>query len=143
LPLWLAVPMAVAARLALLVAFPPYGWWPAGPGQGGAAGRGDPRRRLPPLNAGLGFLTGVALFAPLLEWTNLHTGYLPWALLSLLQAGYLCAAGCRRRVHLAAGGPGALVVAGGDRAAVGGAGGAAGSHPVRWVPVGAVGVQPG
>ncbi|NED58344.1 apolipoprotein N-acyltransferase, partial [Micromonospora aurantiaca] len=50
------------------------------------------RRRLR-AGAGLGFLTGLALFAPLLEWTNLHTGYLPWALLSLLQAAYLALLG--------------------------------------------------
>jgi len=36
---------------------------------------------------------GLWPLAPLLSWTNLHTGYLPWVLLSLLQAGYLALLG--------------------------------------------------
>ncbi|WP_233513959.1 apolipoprotein N-acyltransferase [Micromonospora craterilacus] len=84
--------MAVAAGLALLVAFPPYGWWPLAPVGVALLAAATHRRRLR-AGAGLGFLTGVALFAPLLAWTNLHTGYLPWVLLSLLQAGYLALLG--------------------------------------------------
>ncbi|MFF5055170.1 apolipoprotein N-acyltransferase [Micromonospora sp. NPDC000663] len=92
LPLRVAAPMAVAAGLALLVAFPPYGVWPLAPVGVALLAAAAHRRRLR-AGAGLGFLTGVALFAPLLEWTNLHTGYLPWVLLSLLQAGYLALLG--------------------------------------------------
>ncbi|MGW3614046.1 apolipoprotein N-acyltransferase [Micromonospora sp. NPDC005163] len=92
LPLKAAAPMAVAAGLALLVAFPPYGLWPLAPVGVALLAAAVHRRRLR-AGAGLGFLTGVALFAPLLAWTNLHTGYLPWVLLSLLQAGYLALLG--------------------------------------------------
>ncbi|WP_433554496.1 apolipoprotein N-acyltransferase [Micromonospora zamorensis] len=92
LPLRFAVPLAVAAGLALLVAFPPYGGWPLAPVGVALLAAAAHRRRLR-AGAGLGFLTGVALFAPLLAWTNLHTGYLPWVLLSLLQAGYLALLG--------------------------------------------------
>ncbi|MFJ6164486.1 apolipoprotein N-acyltransferase [Micromonospora orduensis] len=92
LPLRVAAPMAVAAGLALLVAFPPYGVWPLAPVGVALLAAAVHRRRLR-AGAGLGFLTGVALFAPLLAWTNLHTGYLPWVLLSLLQAGYLALLG--------------------------------------------------
>ncbi|SCL36200.1 apolipoprotein N-acyltransferase [Micromonospora nigra] len=92
LPLPVAVLMAVAAGLALLVAFPPYGWWPLAPVGVALLAVATHRRRLR-AGAGLGFLTGVALFAPLLSWTNLHTGYLPWVLLSLSQAGYLALLG--------------------------------------------------
>ncbi|WP_442929705.1 apolipoprotein N-acyltransferase [Micromonospora sp. WMMC250] len=92
LPLRVAVPLAVAAGLALLVAFPPYGVWPLAPAGVALLAAATHRRRLR-AGAGLGFLTGVALFAPLLAWTNLHTGYLPWVLLSLLQAGYLALLG--------------------------------------------------
>ncbi|SCL31477.1 apolipoprotein N-acyltransferase [Micromonospora rhizosphaerae] len=92
LPLRVAVPMAVAAGLALLAAFPPYGVWPLAPAGVALLAAAAHRRRLR-AGAGLGFLTGVALFAPLLEWTNLHTGYVPWVLLSLLQAGYLALLG--------------------------------------------------
>ncbi|MGQ5262570.1 apolipoprotein N-acyltransferase [Micromonospora sp. ZYX-F-536] len=92
LPLRVAVPMAVAAGLALLVAFPPYGLWPLAPVGVALLAAAAHRRRLR-AGAGLGFLTGLALFGPLLAWTNLHTGYLPWVLLSLLQAGYLALLG--------------------------------------------------
>ncbi|WP_406064831.1 apolipoprotein N-acyltransferase [Micromonospora sp. NBC_00860] len=92
LPLRVAVPLAVTAGLALLVAFPPYGLWPLAPVGVALLAAAAHRRRLR-AGAGLGFLTGVAFFAPLLAWTNLHTGYLPWVLLSLLQAGYLALLG--------------------------------------------------
>ncbi|WP_435825901.1 apolipoprotein N-acyltransferase [Micromonospora zamorensis] len=92
LPLRFAVPLAVAAGLAMLVAFPPYGVWPLAPVGVALLAAAAHRRRLR-AGAGLGFVTGVALFAPLLAWTNLHTGYLPWVLLSLLQAGYLALLG--------------------------------------------------
>ncbi|MFU8874726.1 apolipoprotein N-acyltransferase [Micromonospora sp. SL4-19] len=92
LPLRVAVPLAVVAGLALLAAFPPYGVWPLAPVGVALLAAAAHRRRLR-AGAGLGFLAGVALFAPLLEWTNLHTGALPWILLSLLQAGYLALLG--------------------------------------------------
>ncbi|WFE55288.1 apolipoprotein N-acyltransferase [Micromonospora sp. WMMD1155] len=92
LPLPVAAPLAIAAGLALLVAFPPYGVWPLAPVGVALLAAATHRRRLR-AGAGLGFLTGVAFFAPLLAWTNLHTGYLPWVLLSLLQAGYLALLG--------------------------------------------------
>ncbi|MET8361125.1 apolipoprotein N-acyltransferase [Micromonospora sp. NPDC005171] len=92
MPLRVAAPLAVAAGLALLVAFPPYGVWPLAPVGVALLAAAAHRRRLR-AGAGLGFLTGVAFFAPLLAWTNLHTGYLPWVLLSLLQAGYLALLG--------------------------------------------------
>ncbi|OKI67412.1 apolipoprotein N-acyltransferase [Micromonospora sp. CB01531] len=92
LPLRVAAPLAVAAGLALLVAFPPYGVWPLAPVGVALLAAAAHRRRLR-AGAGLGFLTGLALFAPLLEWTNLHTGALPWILLSLLQAGYVALLG--------------------------------------------------
>ncbi|MFI7606353.1 apolipoprotein N-acyltransferase [Micromonospora sp. NPDC049366] len=92
LPLRAAVPAAVLAGVALLLAFPPYGLWPLAPVGVALLAAAAHRRRLR-AGAGVGFLTGVAFFAPLLAWTNLHTGYLPWVLLSLLQAGYLALLG--------------------------------------------------
>ncbi|MCW3820010.1 apolipoprotein N-acyltransferase [Micromonospora sp. DR5-3] len=92
LPLRVAAPLAVLAGLVLLAAFPPYGVWPLAPVGVALLAAAAHRRRLR-AGAGLGFLTGLALFAPLLEWTNLHTGALPWILLSLLQAGYLALLG--------------------------------------------------
>jgi apolipoprotein N-acyltransferase len=92
LPLGVGVLAALGAGVALLAAFPPYGlWWlaPVGVALQAAAVH---RRRLGG-GAGLGLLTGVALFVPMLSWTNLHTGAVPWLLLSGLQAGYLALLG--------------------------------------------------
>lgn len=87
-----AIGLAVLSGAALLVAFPPYGWWWAAPVGVAALSVAVHRRRLR-AGAGLGFVAGVVFFAPLLSWTNLHTGSLPWVLLSGLQAGYLALLG--------------------------------------------------
>lgn len=92
LPLLVAALLAVAAGLALLVAFPPYGVWPAA-AVGVALLAAAVHRRRVRGGAGLGLLAGLALFAPLLAWTNLHTGYLPWVLLALSQAGFVALLG--------------------------------------------------
>ena len=131
------------AGVALLLAFPPYGWWPLAPVGVALLAAAAHRRRLR-AGAGLGILTGVALFAPLLEWTNLHTGYAAVGA-AVAAAGRLSGAARRRhRLGVAAAATGTRCgVAAGHRGAVGGAGGAAGPHPVRRVPVGAARVQPG
>jgi apolipoprotein N-acyltransferase len=81
-----AVALAVLAGAALLLSLPPYGlWWlaPAGVALFAAAAH---RRRLR-AGAGVGFLAGLVLFVPLLDWTRLAAGWLPWMLLSFAQAG--------------------------------------------------------
>jgi len=86
---WVAALLAApAAGLALLVAFPPYGWWWSAP-VGVLLFTVAVHRRRPRAGFGLGTLAGLALFVPMLSWTNLHTGNLPWLLLSGLQAVYL------------------------------------------------------
>lgn len=92
LPLPAAVVAAVVGGVLMLLAFPPYGVWPLA-AVGVALLAAATHRRRPRAGAGLGFLAGLALFAPLLSWTNLHTGYLPWVLLSLVQASYLALLG--------------------------------------------------
>ena len=87
-----AAPMAVLAGAALLLSLPPYGlWWlaPAGVALLAAAAH---RRRLRAA-AGAGFLAGLVLFVPLLDWTRLAAGWAPWMLLSTAQAGYLALLG--------------------------------------------------
>ncbi|GIF16034.1 apolipoprotein N-acyltransferase [Actinoplanes teichomyceticus] len=87
-----AVALAVAAGLALLLALPPYDlWWlaPAGVALLAAAVH---RRRLR-AGLGLGFVAGLVLFYPLLEWTRIAAGWLPWALLATAQAAVLGLAG--------------------------------------------------
>lgn len=92
LPLAASVVAAVAAGVALLLSFPSYGlWWLAPVGVALLAAAAH-RRRIR-AGAGLGLLTGLTLFAPLLSWTNLHTGLVPWLLLSVLQAGYIALLG--------------------------------------------------
>jgi apolipoprotein N-acyltransferase len=88
LPLRYALPAAIAAGLAMLVAFPPYGLWWLAPVGVALLAAAVHRRRLR-AGFGLGALTGLTLFAPLLAWTNLHTGWVPWVLLFLLQAAYI------------------------------------------------------
>nr|MDT0657641.1 apolipoprotein N-acyltransferase [Micromonospora sp. DSM 115978] len=87
-PVWVAVGLAVAAGGALLAAFPPFGLWWLAP-VGVALLAAAVHRRRARAGFGLGALTGLVLFLPLLSWTNLHTGDLPWLLLSGLQAAYL------------------------------------------------------
>ncbi|MEV8517022.1 apolipoprotein N-acyltransferase [Dactylosporangium sp. NPDC051484] len=87
LPTWAALLCAAVAGGALLVAFPPYGLWWAAPVGVALLALAVHRRRL---RGGfwLGLVTGAVFFTPLLSWTNLHTGMVPWLLLSTLQALY-------------------------------------------------------
>jgi apolipoprotein N-acyltransferase len=85
---WVAVLLAVLAGAALLVSLPPYDLWflaPAGVALLAAAAH---RRRL---RGGLavGLIAGLVLFVPLLEWTRIAAGWLPWMLLSGAQAAFL------------------------------------------------------
>lgn len=88
LPWPVGVAAAMAGGGALLLAFPPYGrWWSAPVGVALLAAA--VHRRRPLAGFGLGALAGLTFFLPLLSWTNLHTGNLPWLLLGGLQASYL------------------------------------------------------
>jgi apolipoprotein N-acyltransferase len=87
-----AAVLALLSGAALLLSFPPYGLWILAPVAVATLAAAVHRRRLR-AGAGLGFLTGLVLFFPLLDWTRLAAGWLPWALLSLAQAGYLALLG--------------------------------------------------
>jgi apolipoprotein N-acyltransferase len=87
-----ALALAVAAGAALLLSFPLYGWWWAAPVGVAAFAAAVHRRRLRAA-AGLGLIAGLVLFLPLLSWTNLHTGYLPWVLLAVSQAASMALLG--------------------------------------------------
>ncbi|NJC72141.1 apolipoprotein N-acyltransferase [Planosporangium thailandense] len=87
-----AVVAAVAAGLALLVSFPPYGlWWLAPVGVALLTLAATGRRVVGGL--GVGAVTGVAFFPPLLHWTNMQVGWMPWLLLSGFEALYLALLG--------------------------------------------------
>ena len=87
-----AVAAAGTAGLALLIAFPPYGWWWAAPA-GVALHAVAVHRRGLRAGAGLGAVTGLVFFVPLLSFTGLQVGWWPWLLLAALQAGYLALQG--------------------------------------------------
>src|SRR5262245_10286922 len=81
LPLWLALLVALAGGGALLASFPPYDqWWLAPVGVGLMALAVHRRRAL--MGFALALVTGLTFFVPLISWTGLHVGALPWFLLA-------------------------------------------------------------
>ncbi|MBO0868073.1 MAG: apolipoprotein N-acyltransferase [Micromonosporaceae bacterium] len=89
---WLPVLLAAAGGAALLLAFPPFGaWWLAPVAVSLLALAAHGRRVV--VGAGLGLLAGLVFFVPLLSWTNLHTGVLPWLLLSVAEALFIALLG--------------------------------------------------
>jgi apolipoprotein N-acyltransferase len=87
-----AVVLAVLAGVALLASLPPFDLWflaPAGVALLAAAAH---RRRLRG-GLGVGLIAGLMLFVPLLEWTRIVGGWLPWILLSTAQAVVLALVG--------------------------------------------------
>ncbi|MFI5494012.1 apolipoprotein N-acyltransferase [Actinoplanes sp. NPDC051859] len=88
LPRWLSVVFGLAAGAGLLLSFPPYDAWWLSPVSVALLAAAAHRRRLR-AGFGVGLLAGLVLFVPLLDWTNIAGGWLPWILLSLAQATYL------------------------------------------------------
>jgi len=84
--------LAVLAGLALLVSFPPFSLWFFAPVGVALLAAAVHRRRLRG-GAGVGMIAGLVFFLPLLAWTNLNTGWLPWVLLSVAQAAFLALLG--------------------------------------------------
>ncbi len=92
-PLWVRGLAAAAAGVGLLLSFPPYGvWWlvPVSVAMLTLALRGSSARRC----AVLGLVAGLAFFVPLLSWTGVYVGPVPWLLLAVVQALYVAAMGC-------------------------------------------------
>ena len=87
LPLKIALPMAVLSGLAMLGAFPPYGQSWLAPVSVALLAAAAHRRRI---RGGLavGLIAGLVYFVPMLDWTHIVAGWLPWALLSVAQACY-------------------------------------------------------
>ncbi|MEV4622173.1 apolipoprotein N-acyltransferase [Asanoa sp. NPDC049573] len=92
LPVRAAVPMALAAGLAQLLAFPRYDLWWLAPVAVALLAAAVHRRRVR-AGAGLGLIAGLVFFGPLLEWTNLHTGVLPWVLLFVAESLFIALLG--------------------------------------------------
>jgi len=93
LPLPAALAAAVAAGIAQLAAFPPYGQWWAAP-IGVALLAAACHRRRARTGALAGLLAGSALFIPLLSWTSIVVGHWPWPIvLAVVEACYLALMG--------------------------------------------------
>jgi apolipoprotein N-acyltransferase len=88
LPLWFALPAALAGGGALLASFPPYDqWWLAPVGVALMALAVHRRRAL--MGFALALVTGITFFFPLISWTGLHVGALPWFLLAGMEACFV------------------------------------------------------
>ena len=135
---------AVAAGLCLWLVFPDANlWWLAPVGVAllaGATLTAGARR-----GALLGLLAGLAFFVPVLSWSGVYVGALPWFALATLEALYVAAmsavVGYAGRRLTAAGRTGTAYLRRAPR--LGGAGVGPRSHPLRRFPLGAAGVQPG
>ncbi len=80
--------LALLAGLCLWAAFPGVGLWPlawAGAGLWALAIRGTTAGRA----FGLGTATGVACFLPLLSWSGIYVGALPWFALAIFEGLYV------------------------------------------------------
>src|SRR3954467_4153850 len=83
-----SLPLAVLAGVLTRLAFPDPGWWPlavVGVALWTLSLVGRSKRS----GAALGLAYGVAFFAPLLHWSGVYVGMVPWLALSVLQALYL------------------------------------------------------
>lgn len=88
---WAAL-VAVLAGLAGAAAFPQLGIWPlAIVSVAGLSWAVDGRRAR--TGAWLGYLYGAAFFCPLLHWTGVYVGAVPWLILALAEAGFMAGLG--------------------------------------------------
>ena len=88
---WAAL-LAVGAGLVGVLAFPRFGFWPLAGVSVGAFSLAVHGRRSR-TGAWLGLLYGVAFFAPLLHWTGVYVGPVPWLILALAEAVFLAGLG--------------------------------------------------
>lgn len=91
-PRRIAVPAAVAGGALAVFAFPGTNWWWLAPISvalliGAARGRRARRGAL------LGFGYGLAFLVPLLHWTGIQVGWLPWLALATMEAVFPAVAG--------------------------------------------------
>lgn len=84
---WCRVSATLAAGLAVCASFPPYGVWPAAiVGFTLLAWVLGDRSTTAVGGMGFGFLFGLAFYLPLLPWTGIFVGALPWIALSTMSA---------------------------------------------------------
>ncbi|MCW2497683.1 apolipoprotein N-acyltransferase [Jatrophihabitans sp.] len=84
--------VALVSGILLAGAFPRIGIWPlALLSVGGLSWAVDGRRSR--TGAWLGFVYGLGFFVPLLHWTGIYVGPVPWLLLATAEAGFMAALG--------------------------------------------------
>ena len=88
----LRVATAAGAGALLMLAFPPAGWWPLAPAAIGALCLLLIGTR-PLRGAMIGGAFGLGFFLPLLHWSGIYVGALPWVLLAVSQAVPVAAVG--------------------------------------------------
>ncbi|WP_043678145.1 apolipoprotein N-acyltransferase [Nocardia vulneris] len=89
---------AICAGLLIFGSFPPRPWWflaPLGIAVLTLVVRGSGRLRA---GFGYGFLAGLAFFVPLLPWTGIYVGPVPWLALSTVCAVYIGLFGVLARI---------------------------------------------
>ena len=84
--------LALLSGLALWLAFPSHDLWPLAP-VGVALLALATRDAGPGHGALLGLVAGLACFLPLLSWSGIYVGALPWVALSVLESLYVAALG--------------------------------------------------
>jgi apolipoprotein N-acyltransferase len=92
LPTPAALVLAALSGLALDLAFPGTSWWPlavVGIALLALAVRGSRARR----GGLLGLVAGLACFVPLLAWSGIYVGALPWLALAVSQAAFVALIG--------------------------------------------------
>ena len=85
-------PLAVASGLALWLAFPSHDLWAMAP-IGVALLALATRGASPWQGALLGLVSGLACFLPLLSWSGIYVGALPWIALAVLESLYIALLG--------------------------------------------------
>lgn len=85
-------PLAVLSGLALWLAFPSHDLWAMAP-VGVALLALATRGALPWQGALLGLVSGLACFLPLLSWSGIYVGALPWIALAVLESLYIALLG--------------------------------------------------
>src|SRR4051812_17793634 len=91
-PLRWAALVAAGAGLLGVLAFPRFGFWPAAFVSVAALSVAVDGRRAR-TGAWLGYLYGAAFLLPLLHWTGVYVGPVPWLILALAEAGFFAVLG--------------------------------------------------
>jgi apolipoprotein N-acyltransferase len=84
--------LAIGGGAAGVLAFPPFGFWPAALGSVAMLSVAVHGRRSR-TGAWLGLCYGLAFFVPLLHWTGVYVGPAPWLILATAEAGYVAGLG--------------------------------------------------